>query len=137
MEAILRLRDLGYQVELNGGRIRYRLPEGTRDPDPATLIEALADLKAHREEAVAFLQAEAVRLPLSPSDPLPAYPFAIRSRILDGAEVWIVPDSWTEPVEGPAYTHAEIRALDRQRPDPEALRAIHQVKVGLDGEVLR
>ncbi|OGG47823.1 MAG: hypothetical protein A3F84_12840 [Candidatus Handelsmanbacteria bacterium RIFCSPLOWO2_12_FULL_64_10] len=80
---------------------------------------------------------EADRPPLSPSDPLPAYPFCIRSRILDGAEVWIVPDGWTEPVEGPAYTHAEVAALARQKPDLEALRAIHQVKLTVDGEVLR
>lgn len=74
--------------------------------------------------------------PLSPTDPLPAYPFCIWSRVLSD-EIWIVPDGWRDPVPGPAYTHSEIKALDRNRSDPEALRGIHAVKVGLDGEVVR
>lgn len=140
METILKLRAVGYRVEIDGDLIRYRMAAGTPEPDGATLASILADLKARKEEAVAFLRAEAEdadRPPVDPSDPLPAYPFAVRSRVLDGAEVWIIPDGWTEPVPGPTYTHSEIATLARQGAAPEALQAVHRVKVEFDGEVLR
>ncbi len=94
--------------------------------------------EAPPEEAILLLsdQAEADRPPVDPDGPLPPYPFAIHSRTL-GAEVWIVPDAWRDPVPGPTYSHTEVATLARQRPDPEGLRAIHAVKVSLDGEVLR
>lgn len=94
-----------------------------------------SEVKTPAEAPPAPAPTEADRPPLSPTDPLPAYPFLIHSRTLD-TEVWIVPDAWTEPVPGPAYTWAEVRALDRARPTPEALRAVHQVKLAVDGEIL-
>ena len=100
------------------------------------LRQTTPEVEATSEAPTAPASTEADRPPLSPDDPLPAYPFLIRSRVLDGTEVWIVPDSWTEPVPGPAYTHAEVAALARQRPDPEALRVVHLVKLALDGEVV-
>ena len=72
---------------------------------------------------------------MTPADPLPAYPFAIRSRILD-TEVWIIPAGWTEQVPGPAYTHAEVAILDRQTVTPDSLRAVHLVRVAIDGEIV-
>jgi hypothetical protein len=128
------LREMGYRVEADGEALAYRWT-GPGDP-PEEARTLLSELSQHKGKVLALLQAEADRPPLSPSDPLPAYPFCIRSRTLD-TEVWIVPDSWRDPVPGPAYTHAEVRALDRNRPTPEALRAIHQVKLAVDGEVVR
>lgn len=76
MNPVAKLRSLGYQVRLaSGGRIRYALAEGHPEPDPATLADTLADLKAKREEAIAYLRAEA--------QPASARPKATPLRVAD------------------------------------------------------
>lgn len=127
------LRAMGYRVETEGEGLVYRWTGPGNPPEEARTL--LSELSRHKGEALATLRAEADRPPLRPSDPLPAYPFCIHSRTLD-AEVWIVGDGWLDPVPGPAYTHAEIAALDRNRPTPEGLKVIHLVKTCIDGEVL-
>jgi hypothetical protein len=53
-EALLRLEDLGARVELApDGTIRAELPV----PEPAALSLFIAELKAHRDDAIRFLQA--------------------------------------------------------------------------------
>ena len=131
---VFRLRRIGYELEADGEEVVYRWT-GPGHPDPATVLPLLEDLKVHKVEALALLEAEANRPPVDPDGPCPPYPFRIRSRTLD-AEVWIVPDGWSEPVSGPAYTWAEVRELERQNATPEELRAVHLVKAHLDGEVL-
>jgi hypothetical protein len=128
------LRGMGYEVRAEGEEVVCRWQGlGAPDEQARSLLAQLSQLKG---EVLALLRAEADQPPVDPAGPCPPWPFAIRSCILD-VEVWIVPDGWVEPVPGLAYTHAEIRALDRQRPTPEALKAVHQVKAHFDGEVLR
>ncbi len=129
------LRAMGYQIEAEGEDVAYRWT-GPGDP-PEEARTLLAELARHKTEALAALRQEADRLPVDPDGPLPPWPFAVRSRILDGTEVWITPDGWPDPVPGPAYTHAEVRALQHGGVTPEGLRAVHRVKLAVDGEVIR
>lgn len=130
-----RLWAMGYRIEAEGEALAYRWT-GPGDP-PEEARTLLSDLSIRKEEALDALRAEADRPPEpAPSDPLPGYPFAIRSRTLD-TEVWIIPDGWPDPVPGPAYTHAEVAALARQGVTGEALRKLHQVRETFDGQVLR
>ncbi len=132
---LAQLHGMGYEIRAEEGEIvcRWRGQGAPGEQARALLVE----LSGRKGEALDALQAEADRPPVFPFDPLPAYPFEVRSRALAGAEVWIIPDGWAEPVPGPAYTHAEIAALARQKVTSEGLKAVHQVKEAFDGEVLR
>lgn len=53
-EALLRLEDLGARIELApDGSIRAELPE----PEPAAMPLFIAELRAHRDDAIRFLRA--------------------------------------------------------------------------------
>lgn len=58
MRALTELERLGYTFTLDNNTIRYRLA-GTH-PDPEIVQPLLAELKAHKPEAISFLQARAL-----------------------------------------------------------------------------
>lgn len=94
MEAVLKLRAFGYLVELTPtGRVRYRLPNGLPEPDPATVAQVLADLKARKGEAIAYLKAETKPAPIRRRD-LDRSPFTFTRPDPDGGfRAW----RWGQP----------------------------------------
>lgn len=56
MDCIVRLFELGYRFTLAGDKISYKLAGGGKDPDPVMTKLLLAELKARKQEAIAYLQ---------------------------------------------------------------------------------
>lgn len=73
MEAIQRLKEMGYIFTVQNGRLKYRYA-GPSDPDPKVVAELIASLRANKEEALSYLGA------------IPPPPVALKPEI-DDAEV--------------------------------------------------
>ena len=120
---IEQLRGMGYLIQLDGDSIIWRFT-GTGQPDPEAAGPLLAELRQRKAEAIEALKAE--------QEPQPLHIF---SRILN-AEIWVVPEGFQGHLDGPVYTDAEVRELDRLSVTGEQLRTIHAVRVELDGEIV-
>jgi len=57
VNCIAKLQELGYQFTLAGDKISYKLAAGAK-PDPAAAAPLLAELKARKAEAIAYLQSQ-------------------------------------------------------------------------------
>jgi hypothetical protein len=57
VNCIIKLQEMGYQFTLAGDRINYKLIAGAM-PDPAAAAPLLAELKARKAEAIAYLQSQ-------------------------------------------------------------------------------
>lgn len=55
MDCIAKLQELGYQFTITGSRISYKFT-GSGEPDVAVVKPLLAELKARKQEAIAYLR---------------------------------------------------------------------------------
>ena len=137
MEAVKELQAEGYSFSVEGNNIRYRLRAGI-EPEKEKVSLLLAELKAHKAEAIHFLEAcrtTAGEEIVEPGQDLRM--ITVFSRVLD-REVFV---SWHSDnpesvfLDGVAYTIDEIAKLKEMPLTPDDLRTIHKVKTAFEGNI--
>jgi hypothetical protein len=154
MQAIQQLRQLGYTITTNGDKINATYT-GDDHPDPATVRLLLEELRAHKQDAITYLQ-QRDTLPLTLDGADPAEEARARGQLRQrgfflmfsqtlGEQVAVVEhDRFRQDVpQGiPIYALAEIRLLQQGVKAGTVrtiadLRLLHSAKKNLKGVIVR
>lgn len=155
MKIVTLLKAVGYEIELNGDKIKYRytLPG---DPPEDKVKPLLDELRKHKDEVVTHLKIKkesetpVPSVPTIKEDTLLKMPLSefkkggylvrVRCRHLNNEEIYIA-STEREAAIGRAeglivYLADELIELVKDKPNPDVMRTIHEAKKILQGTLL-
>lgn len=128
-DAMKQLREKGFTVSLNEGKVKISYPEESPPEDAKPLLNII---KANKEEAIRFLQKQSARELIEKQGWA-----VIQSETLGETVIWVkdgkvaIPARWQSNVK---YTLDEVKALAADpKIDKEDLRRLHEVKKEFGG----